>query len=174
MVQRLTLVPMKAKSSQIPRSSSERKVSPILGRGARVANSSRKKRQFVNEVDCPDLDDGYELPQHSIPKPITAQKGSNAKSSKFQPAGDSQAKEEHMGDVSSSQQPVNSAPSDSLQPPPKVSPSPKSTRHDTDFTPRFALEESTAASESCDKTTEDPLSLKRQAFILANFTTVRL
>lgn len=172
MVQKFPFVPMKVKPSQIPDSSSERKVSPILGRGARVAKSSRKKRLLVKEDEREDLDDnwddGDELPQHSIRKRITAQIGSNAKSSKFQPAGDSQVKEEDTGDVSSSPQPVNCAPSDSVQPPPKVSPSPKSTRHDTDFTPRFALEESTAISESGDKTTEEPFSLKRQAFILAN------
>jgi hypothetical protein len=163
---------MKAKPSQIPDSSSERKVSPILGRGARVAKLSRQKRLLVKEDEREDWDDnwddGDELPQHSIRKRITAQIGSNAESSKFQPAGDSQVKEEDTGDVSSSPQPVNCAPSDSVQPPPKVSPSPKSTRHDTDFTPRFALEESTAISESGDKTTEEPFSSKRQAFILAN------
>ena len=172
MVDKFAVASMKAKSSQIPDSSSERKVSPILGRGARVAKSSRKKRQLVKEDDSADLDDDLddvdELPQHSIRKRITAQIGSNAKSSKFQPAGDSQVKEEDTGDVSSSPQPAKSSPSDSVQPPPKVSPSPKSTRHDTDSTPRFALEESTAISVIGDKATEEPFSLKRQAFILAN------
>jgi tetratricopeptide (TPR) repeat protein len=173
MVQKLQLVSMKAKSSQIPHPSSERKVSPILGRGARVANSSRKKRHLVEEDDRADfdddLDDGDELLKNSIRKWITAQKGSNAKASNFLPAGDSPVKEEDTGDVGSSPQPAKSSPSDSVQPPPKVSPSLKSTRHDTDSTPRFALEESTATSESGDENTEEPFASRRQALILANF-----
>jgi tetratricopeptide (TPR) repeat protein len=173
MVQKLQLVSMKAKSSQIPHPSSERKVSPILGRGARVANSSRKKRQLVEEDDLADfdddLDDGDELLKHSIRKRITAQKGSDAKAANFQPAGDSQVKEENAGDIGSSPQLAKSSPSDSVQPPPKVSPSPKSTRHDTDSTPRFALEESTATSESGDENTEEPFASRRQGLILENF-----
>ena len=173
MVQKLQTVSMKSKSSQIPHPSFERKVSPILGRGARADNSSRKNRELVAEDVRADLDDnlvdGDVLLKHAIRKWITAQKGSDAMSSNFQPAGDAQVKEEDTADVGGSPQPAKSASSNSVQPPPKVSPSLKSTRRDTESTPLFAFEDSTATSESSDENTEEPFSSGRQALILANF-----
>jgi tetratricopeptide (TPR) repeat protein len=116
-----------------------------------------------------DLEDGDEVLKPSIRKRITAQKGSDAKASNFEPVEDSQWKEEDMSGVGSSPQLSRSSPSDSVQPPPKVSPSLKSTKRNTDSTLRFALEESAATSESRDDYTEETLSPRRQALILANF-----
>jgi tetratricopeptide (TPR) repeat protein len=168
MVQEIYPDLMIAKPSQIPHPCSERKVSPILGRGARVANSSQKNGELLEEDVRMDLEDGEELLKHAIRKWITSQKGAVAKASNFPPSDDSQLKEEDTDDVGSSPQPAKSLPSDSVQPPPKVSPNLKSTRRDTDSSLRLALEESTATSERGDENTEEPFSSGPQALILAN------
>ena len=178
---------MKEKPLQIPHPSSERKVSPIIGRGAMVAGSTRKKRRSVEEdYDVPfndDLEDHLEEdvldePRH---KRITTRKASSSRPSKtkktaesenagavFQPAGSSRA-EENTNHSGGSPRPANSSTPDPVQPPPKVSPSRKSRRRDTDSTIPSVLEESTSSPESAEELTEESPSFAPHIIALAQF-----
>jgi tetratricopeptide (TPR) repeat protein len=178
---------MKEKPLQIPHPSSERKVSPIIGRGARVAGSTRKKRRSVEEdYDVPFNDESEDhLEEDVLDEPrrkrITTRKASRSRPSKtkktaesenagavFQPAGSSRA-EENTNHSGGSPHPANSSTSDPVQPPPKVSPSRKSRRRDTDSTIPSVLEESTSSPESAEELTEESPSSALHIIALAQF-----
>ena len=178
---------MKEKPLQIPHPSSERKVSPIIGRGAMVAGSTRKKRRSVEEdYDVPfndDLEDHLEEDVLDEPrrKRIRTRKASSSRPSKtkktaesenagavFQPAGSSRA-EENTNHSGGGPRPANSSTPDPVQPPPKVSPSRKSRRRDTDSTIPSVLEESTSSPESAEELTEESPSSALHIIALAQF-----
>jgi tetratricopeptide (TPR) repeat protein len=178
---------MKEKPLQIPHPSSERKVSPIIGRGAMVAGSTRKKRRSVEEdYDVPfndDLEDHLEEDVLDEPrrKRIRTRKASSSRPSKtkktaesenagavFQPAGSSRA-EENTNHSGGGPRPANSSTPDPVQPPPKVSPSRKSRRRDTDSTIPSVLEESTSSPESAEELTEESPSFAPHIIALAQF-----
>ena len=170
MVQKHYQISMQTKSRQIPHPSSERKVSPIIGRGVRDANTSQKKRKLVEddyEAAFDDdlvieLDDDDDSVKRSSRKRITPQKACDTKglnahppdTSKaqhhenawvsFPPAGDSQGKHTDTDPVGSIPQPVYSSSSESIPLPPMVSPSRKSIGSQMHSTLPSVPEESTS------------------------------
>jgi tetratricopeptide (TPR) repeat protein len=114
-------------------------------------------------------------------KRITTRKASSSRPSKtkktaesenagavFQPAGSSRA-EENTNHSGGSPRPANSSTPDPVQPPPKVSPSRKSRRRDTDSTIPSVLEESTSSPESAEELTEESPASAPHIIALAQF-----
>lgn len=145
------LVSMKEKPLQIPHPSSERKVSPIIGRGARAVRSTRKRRRLVEEDYDVTFDDDLEdhVEEDFLEEPrrkrTTARNGSNAKSSGSRPSKTKKAVD------SEARQPDKSSSADLVQPPPKVFPSRQSTMRDLDSTVPSDFEESTSNAESAEE-----------------------
>ena len=186
------LVSMKENPLQIPHPSSERKVSPIIGRGARAVGSTRKDRRsvledydatFDNDSEDPLEEDVLREPRR---KRISTRKESNIKDSStrqsktrktaesqtpgavFHPAGSSRT-EENTTHFGSALKPTNSSKSDSVLPPPKVSPSRKYRRRNTDSTVPSDFEESTSSPESAEELTKESPFLASRAIVLAHF-----
>ena len=162
-------VSMKEKPLQIPHPSSERKVSPIIGRGARAAGSTRKRRRLVEEDYDVTFDDDLEdhVEEDFLEEPrrkrTTARNGSNAKSSGSRPSKRKKAVD------SEARQPDKSSSADSVQPPPKVFPSRQSTLRDLDSTVPSDFEESTSNPESAEELTKESPFLASQAIVLSHF-----
>ena len=87
----------------------------------------------------------------------------------FQSVGDSQRIDKDTDHNGSSPQSDNSSSQDSVQPPPKVSPSRKSRRRDTGTTVPSFLEESTSNPESAEELTKESPFLASHAIVLAHF-----
>lgn len=197
MVQKHQHISMKTKSRQIPHPSSERKVSPIIGRGVRDANTSQKKRKLVEEdyeaafdddlvIESDDDDDSV---KRSSRKRITPQKACDTKGASaqsldtskaqhhenawvsFPPTGDSQAKHTDIDPVGSIPQPVYSSSSESIPLPPMVSPSRKSIGSQMHSTLPSVPEESTSSSESSEEHLEHS-AFSIHAIILAGFQNI--
>ena len=188
MLQKLRDISMKTNSKKIPHPSSERKVSPIIGRGVRDAHTSRKKRKLVEEDYGQDFEndlvsdfEDYESVMQSLRKRITPQKSLNTIGTSVPPpipnkaphheisgvsfptSGDSQGKHTDTDPVGSIPQPVYSSSSDSVEPLPNGSPNCEFITNDTDSILPLITEESTASSESLDENPEEPSSSSRQA-----------
>lgn len=176
---------MKSKTSNIPLPTAERKVSAIVGRGARAKSRKGIKTSpavvalpVLHESD--DEEEIFDEPprKRTAAKKITqikdvhagqlqVQKPSKVRGSNFQPSRsrkavdtengwasfptdeDSQVKDTDL--FASSPQPGKSSHSDSVQLPPKVSPSRKSRRRDKDTTVSSFLDESTSNPESAEE-----------------------
>ena len=186
-MQKFPPVSMKSKAKNIPGLNTERKVSAIVGRGARSNNRKRTKISptFVSLPAFQQVDEEEEhfeeIPQYVHTGQFQVQKAFKAKSSNsqksqakkavhtenawvsFKPVGRSQKKDEDTPPVGSNPQTVKSSTLDSVQPPPNVSPNCESITSDTDSILPFTIEESTASSESLDENTEEPSSSRRQA-----------
>ena len=183
---------MKENPLQIPHPSSERKVSPIIGRGARAVGSTRKDRRSVLEDYDTTFDNDSEdhLEEDVLREPrrkrISTRKESNINDSStrqsktrktvesqtrgavFHPAGSSRT-EENTTHIGSDLKPANSLKSDSVLPPPKVSPSRKYRRRNTDSMVSSVFEESTSSPESAEELTKESPFLTPQAIVLAHF-----
>jgi tetratricopeptide (TPR) repeat protein len=173
---------MKSKAKNIPGLNTERKVSAIVGRGARAKNrkGTRTTPAFVSLLVSQQVDEEEEhfedTPQYvhtgqfqvhkafkatvSISRQSQARKAVHAENAwvSFKPAERSQKKDEVTDPVGSSPQPVKSSTLDSVQPPPNGSPNCESITGDTDSILPFTNEESTATSEILDENTEEPSS----------------
>ena len=183
---------MKTKPRQIPHPSSERKVSPIIGRGVRDANTPRKKRKLVEEIyeaafdddSLTDFEDDDEFVKGSRRKRVSPQKGSNTVGASdqhpdtskaphyenawvsFPPAGDSQGKHMATDPVGSILQPVYSSSSDFVQPPPKVSPNRKSNGSQMHSTVPSFSDEWTSSPQSVEQH-EEKCAFSRHEIVLA-------
>ena len=195
---------MKSKSSNIPRPTAERKVSAIVGRGARaksrkgiktapavvalpVVHQPEDEEEIVDELPRKRITAKKKLSKAKVVHTgqVQALKPSELKDSNFQSprsrksldtenawatflaAGDSQLK--NTGPVGSGLQSANSSTPDPVQPPPKVSPSRKSRRRDTDSTIPSVLEESTSSPESAEELTQESPSFAPHIIALAQF-----
>ena len=178
---------MKFKGKNIPGLNTERKVSAIVGRGARSKNCKRTEISpaFVSLPVLQQVDEEEEhfedTPQYvhtgqfqvhkafkatvSISRQSQARKAVHAENAwvSFKPAERSQIKDEVTDPVGSSPQPVKFSTLDSVEPPPNVSPNREFTTRDTDSILPLTTEESTASSESLDENPEEPTSSSRQA-----------
>ena len=192
-MQEFAPVSMKSKAKNIPGLNKERKVSAIVGRGARSNNRKRTKISptFVSLPAFQQVDEEEEhfeeIPQYVHTGQFQVQKAFKAKSSNsrksqakkavhtenawvsFKAAGSSQRRDEDTDPVASSPQTVKSSTSDSVPPPPPSQPNVslnwESTTRDTDSIFPSTIEESTDTSESGDNNTEEPSFTKRQSTI---------
>jgi tetratricopeptide (TPR) repeat protein len=197
MLQKVYRTSMKTNSKKIPHPSSERKVSPIIGRGVRDAQTSRKKRMLVEEDYGQDFkndlvsdseDYGGSVMQ-SLHKRITPQKSPNTIGASVPPpipnkaplhetagvsfptSGDSQGKHTDTDPVGSIPQPVYSSSSDSVQPPPQVSPSRKSNGSQMHSTVPSFSEEWTSSPQSVEQH-EEKRAFSRHAIVVAHLQNI--
>jgi tetratricopeptide (TPR) repeat protein len=183
---------MKAKAKNIPGLNTERKVSAIVGRGARSKNRKRAKISptFVSLPAFQQVDEEEEyfdespqyvhIGQFQVQKAFKAT-GSNSRKSQtkkavhtenawvsFKPAGRSQSKDGDTAPVGSSPQTVASSTLDLVPAPTNVSSNRESTTRDTDFILSSSIEDSIAALEVGDKNTEEPSATWCQSTIPVN------